>query len=132
MNIQDYQKLAGRTLPRLSNEQEDIQHMLFGMMTELGELVDSYKKHYAYGKELDMINVIEEMGDIMWYWAGMCTITGINSSYTLESNINKLLVRYPEKFEKELALVRDISEELKVIIKGREEPDYGDKQEDGQ
>ena len=107
MDIQSYQKLAARTLPKLSSEQEDIQHMLFGMMTELGELVDTYKKHYAYGKELDLVNVMEEMGDIMWYWAGMCTITGINTSGTLQVNIDKLIARYPDKFEKELALIRD-------------------------
>ena len=125
MNIQDYQKLAGRTLPKLSSEQEDIQHMLFGMMTELGELVDSYKKHYAYGKELDMVNVMEEMGDIMWYWAGMCSITGMNSAAILHTNITKLLVRYPDQFEKELAKVRDIELERRNL-------EDGYKQEDGQ
>lgn len=130
MNIQEYQKLAARTLPRLSNEQEDIQHMLFGMMTELGELVDTYKKHYAYGKELDMVNVMEEMGDIMWYWAGMCSITGVNSSATLQTNITKLLVRYPEKFEKELALTREVEQEIKAIVSKREELQYGDEEED--
>jgi len=121
MDIQSYQKLAARTLPRLSSEQEDIQHMLFGMMTELGELVDSYKKHYAYGKELDMVNVMEEMGDIMWYWAGLCSITGINSSFTLKSNIDKLIARYPEKFDKELALVRDLEKERKILDDGYEQ-----------
>lgn len=123
MTIQDYQKLAGRTLPRLSNQQEDVQHMLFGMMTELGELVDSYKKHYAYGKELDMVNVMEEMGDIMWYWAGMCTITGMSSQSILHTNISKLLVRYPDQFEKELARVRDIELERRNLEDGYQQED---------
>lgn len=121
MDIQSYQKLAARTLPKLSSEQEDIQHMLFGMMTELGELVDTYKKHYAYGKELDLVNVMEEMGDIMWYWAGMCTITGINTRNTLEVNINKLIARYPDKFEKELALIRDLEKERQILDDGYEQ-----------
>ena len=118
MDIQSYQKLAARTLPRLSSEQEDIQHMLFGMMTELGELVDSYKKHYAYGKNLDLVNVMEEMGDIMWYWAGMCTITGINSSGILSTNIAKLMKRYPEKFDEMLAVKRDLETERKTLEDG--------------
>lgn len=121
MDIQSYQKLAARTLPKLSSEQEDIQHMLFGMMTELGELVDTYKKHYAYGKELDLVNVMEEMGDIMWYWAGMCTITGINTSGTLQVNIDKLIARYPDKFEKELALIRDLEKERQILDDGYEQ-----------
>ena len=121
MNLAEYQKAAARTLPHLSSEQEDIQHMLFGMMTELGELVDSYKKHYAYGKELDMVNVMEEMGDIMWYWAGMCTITGINAEYTLQVNIDKLRARYPEKFSEELAKNRDTEKERRILEEGYDE-----------
>lgn len=97
--------------------------MLFGMMTELGELVDSYKKHYAYGKELDMVNVMEEMGDIMWYWAGMCTITGMSSQSILHTNISKLLVRYPDQFEKELARVRDIELERRNLEDGYQQED---------
>jgi len=121
MDIQTYQKLAARTLPKLSSEQEDIQHMLFGMMTELGELVDSYKKHYAYGKPLDMVNVMEEMGDIMWYWAGMCTITGINAPHTLQVNIDKLLARYPDKFTEDQALIRDLERERRILDDGYEQ-----------
>lgn len=120
MDLQTYQKQAARTLRRLSNEQEDIQHMLFGMMTELGELVDSYKKHYAYGKELDMINVMEEMGDIMWYWANMCNITGINAEASLQVNIDKLKARYPEKFNEELAVNRDLEKEREILRNGYE------------
>lgn len=118
MDIQNYQKLAARTLPQLSSKQEDIQHMIFGMMTELGELVDSYKKHYAYGKQLDEVNVMEELGDIMWYWAGLCTITGINPSYALITNIDKLSARYPEFFDKTLALVRDLEKEREILNHG--------------
>ena len=120
MDLQTYQKQAARTLRRLSNEQEDIQHMLFGMMTELGELVDTYKKHYAYGKELDMINVMEEMGDIMWYWANMCNITGINAEASLQVNIDKLKARYPEKFNEELAVNRDLEKEREILRNGYE------------
>jgi NTP pyrophosphatase (non-canonical NTP hydrolase) len=94
--------------------------MLFGMMTELGELVDTYKKHYAYGKELDMINVMEEMGDIMWYWANMCNITGINAEASLQVNIDKLKARYPEKFNEELAVNRDLEKEREILRNGYE------------
>lgn len=121
MDIQSYQKLAARTLHRLSSEQEDVQHMVYGMMTELGELVDTYKKHYAYGKELDMVNVMEELGDIMWYWAGMCSITGINPSFALISNIDKLMARYPDRFDKEQALVRDLEKERDILNHGYEQ-----------
>ena len=121
MDIQNYQRLAARTLPRLSSHQEDVQHMVYGMLTELGELADSYKKHYAYGKHLDLVNVMEEMGDIMWYWAGMCTITGINASNTLQVNIDKLKARYPEKFDESLAINRDLDQERRILDSGYEQ-----------
>jgi NTP pyrophosphatase (non-canonical NTP hydrolase) len=95
--------------------------MVYGMLTELGELADSYKKHYAYGKHLDLVNVMEEMGDIMWYWAGMCTITGINASSTLQVNIDKLKARYPEKFDEQLAINRDLDQERRILDSGYEQ-----------
>ena len=121
MNLGEYRKQAARTLTQLGSEEKDVQHMLFGMMTELGELVDTYKKHYAYGKNLDMINIMEEMGDIMWYWAGLCTITGINPEYALHVNIKKLEARYPEKFTEDLAVNRDVEKEREILKNGYDE-----------
>ena len=37
--------------------------MVAGVVGEIGELMDAYKRHIAYGKELDRINVLEEIGD---------------------------------------------------------------------
>jgi hypothetical protein len=42
-------------------------HACIGMFTELGELVDALKKHEFYGKELDLENVNEELGDFRFY-----------------------------------------------------------------
>lgn len=47
----------------------NFRHATFGLVTEVGELVDSFKRHYFYGLELDTRNVKEEIGDILWYVA---------------------------------------------------------------
>lgn len=115
MNIQKYQELAARTLPHLSNNQENVTHMIYGMLTELGELADVYKKNIAYNKHLDEVNIKEELGDIMWYWAGLCTLQDFNPSQILETNIAKLKIRYPEKFTEDLAINRNLEAERRTL-----------------
>lgn len=41
--------------------------MKLGVITEAGELLDVIKKNIAYGKEIDIINVGEEIADMCWY-----------------------------------------------------------------
>ena len=73
MTTQEYQLEAARTLPRLGFN-KDVRHMQMGVKTELGELLDAFKKHYIYGKPLDKVNLLEEAGDVLWYIAGDYTI----------------------------------------------------------
>lgn len=90
-------------------------HMVLGIQTEAAEIADVYKKHIAYGKDLDLVNVKEEIGDILWYIANLCTLKGWDLGEILQSNIDKLEIRYPEKFTNENALNRDLKEERKVL-----------------
>ena len=57
MTTQEYQLEAARTLPRLGFN-KDVRHMQMGVKTELGELLDAFKKHYIYGKPLDKVNLL--------------------------------------------------------------------------
>lgn len=68
MNFEQYRKEAARTCVVLDDESHR-QHMILGIISEVGELADAYKKHLAYGKELDKVNVLEEIADIFWYVA---------------------------------------------------------------
>lgn len=117
MEIQEYQKQVLRTFPNLGNTEKDILHMLLGLSTEIGELHDIYKKSLAYGKNIDLPHVNEEVGDIMWYIANLCNILEFDLSNVLQINIDKLKVRYPKKFEESKALNRDIDKENKVLGK---------------
>jgi len=115
MNIKDYCDGVERTRAVLVNKGADNVHMLFGMLTEIGELTDAFKKQMAYGKEVDWVNVKEEVGDLMWYIAGFCNINGFDLDKILETNIEKLKTRYPEKFTEENAVVRDLEKEREVL-----------------
>lgn len=72
----------------------DIVHMSIGISGEAGELLDAVKKCVMYNKELDRVNVIEELGDIEFYLEGLRQILGITREETLEGNISKLGKRY--------------------------------------
>lgn len=115
MDFKTYQELSARTGARLANKQLDNIHMAMGMSTEAGELLDVFKKELAYGKEPDWINVEEEIGDEMWYIAGLCTINNLNFDKILEKNVQKLRVRYPELFTEEDANNRKLDIERNIL-----------------
>ena len=117
MNIKDYQEQSKRTLPELGTITMNSIHMVLGMVTESAELADVYKKKIAYGKSVDEVNVKEELGDCLWYIANMCNINNWDMEDILETNINKLKVRYPEKFTNEAALNRDLGAERNELEK---------------
>lgn len=73
-SYEEYRFLAAATMPDLGSYDKNQLHMNMGIMTEIGELADGFKKQMAYNKPLDLINVSEEWADIMWYVAGKKTI----------------------------------------------------------
>jgi NTP pyrophosphatase (non-canonical NTP hydrolase) len=115
MKIQEYVNLTERTCVKLDTPLLDNLHMCLGMTTEIGELLDVFKKHMAYGKPIDWINVKEEIGDQMFYIACFCRINGFDLEAIMENNIKKLMTRYPNKFTQEDAINRNLSAERKVL-----------------
>lgn len=90
-------------------------HALLGMMSELGELADAFKKHFIYGKPLDYVNLVEELGDGDWYRALIANALDIGFEAAWEKNIAKLRARYPDKFTSEQALHRDLDAERRAL-----------------
>lgn len=115
MNLKEYADKAKRTLAELGNDFADELHMVIGMVTESAELIDVYKKHLAYSKKMDYVNMQEEIGDLMWYLINFCTLMGWDLENILEANIHKLETRYPEKFTEQDANVRDLGKERTTL-----------------
>lgn len=115
MDIEEYRLGCARTLLRKSTILEDNLHMALGLSGEAGEFADVFKKEFAYGKPPDIVNAMEEAGDMMWYIMGFCTINDIDFNKILEMNIAKLSARYPEKFTSEKALNRDLAKERDIL-----------------
>lgn len=90
-------------------------HASIGIATEAGELQDALKKHLFYGREFDHTNAVEEVGDLLWYAALACESLGTTLEDAMERNIAKLKARYPEKFEAQRAIERDLTAERAAL-----------------
>ena len=93
----------------------DLVHGILGISTEAGELMDHLKKIMFYGNVVDLVNIKEELGDLFWYVALICSIYGWSFEEIQELNIGKLRKRYPEEFTSEASENRDLDGERKVL-----------------
>lgn len=117
MQIKEYCNEVKRTMADLGYKEKDNLHMIMGMTTEVGELTDIFKKNFAYKKDIDWFNAQEEIGDLMWYVANFCNLNGLNLEDILQTNVDKLKARYPEKFTEHLANNRDLQKEREILEK---------------
>jgi len=92
-------------------------HGSCGIATEAGELLDAMKKHIFYGKDIDTVNIVEEIGDLMWYSAIILDELGVEFEEVMEKNIKKLQARYGEKFSESRANTRDLDTERNILEK---------------
>ena len=114
----EYRDFVKSRMKSMDTLQDDLLHMTLGIAGESGELVDAVKKYWAYGKPLNVNNVIEELGDLLFYIQGMLsTVTrqGALSPETLEdlmiTNMDKLSKRYPTGYSDAAAIARADKEE---------------------
>lgn len=90
-------------------------HAIAGCVTESGELMDQLKKAAAYGKALDKVNLKEEFGDLFWYIQLGLDELGFTIEEILQMNIDKLHLRYGDKFSNEKANNRNLDQERQVL-----------------
>lgn len=131
MLISEYVLNAIRTAPneekyhdnlyRIDTDTLPLIHAQIGICTEAGEIADIFKRFIFYGKNIDIINLSEELGDLLWYIAiasneldriseGKITLETI-----MQTNINKLKARYPEHYNDTDALNRDLHKEREIL-----------------
>lgn len=116
MNTRQFIKDAIRTeSPNYFPQNHHIEHAIDGCVTEAGELQDALKKAKYYGKPLDIINIKEEAGDVLWYLAILFDELGTDFETEMARVINKLKTRFPEKFTEQNAFERNLEAERKVL-----------------
>lgn len=73
----------------LPNAKDDY-YLLTGIQGEVGELSSLFAKAYRDEVDLDEDNVKKELGDILWFVAGMASYYGWSLDDIAERNIAKL------------------------------------------
>ena len=92
-------------------------HAAIGLVTESGEFIDALKKFLFYGRPLDLVNLKEELGDILWYAAVAMSALDTTFEEEMDRVIRKLRTRYPEKFTTDAANNRDLFSEREELEK---------------
>ena len=96
MNSEDYPEACSVTESRKSEIYLDGEcqtrflHAILGIATESGELTDLFKKWTFYGKRFTAEQVIEEMGDLLWYLGILMDELGVSPEEVMAANIHKL------------------------------------------
>lgn len=107
MEINDYQKLALKTLNKNLDKKEILINSVMGLCGESGEDIDLVKKHLYQGHELDKERFAKELGDIAWYLAEAAHAIGMDLDDIFKMNIEKLEKRYPNGFNQNNSINRD-------------------------
>jgi NTP pyrophosphatase (non-canonical NTP hydrolase) len=105
MTLDEYQSLAARTMGPRTREQQ-LANAALGLAGEAGEVADMMKKHLFHAHPLDEDALVKELGDCLWYVAGMATALGLSLDEIGARNIEKLRRRYPDGFSVERSLNR--------------------------
>ena len=69
-------------------------NVLYGLMTEVGELVDIVKKGSRPGKTIDKARLKDEAGDVLWYLTRFLSENDIELREVATFNIQKLNARH--------------------------------------
>lgn len=97
-----YQEDAERTSGQAGEQtQERLVYATISLGGEVGELLNYIKKGIWHGHGVDKLAVQEEIGDLFWYMAEICSSLGLSLSDVAEMNIEKLKARYPQGFSEE-------------------------------
>jgi len=80
-----------------------------------GMILDFYKKYCYYDKELDMDKLKDCLKDMFQSISNFCKERKYDMGEIRNKNIAKLKERYPDKFDKEKAVKRNLKKERNIL-----------------
>jgi len=106
MTLNEYQDLAQRTSRKDLTPKEHLMNGLLGLAGECGECCDLMKKHAYQDGRFIRDDMVDELGDVMWYAAETAKALGVTLEEVAQHNIDKLRKRYPDGFDADKSLHR--------------------------
>lgn len=107
MELTEYQGLARRTQNPALNRHQRLEHALFGLCSEVGEIHSIYQKGHQ-GHPVCTEAVVDELGDLLWFAGELCDVLGVDLGDVARFNVEKLKTRYPDGFSTEKSLNREV------------------------
>lgn len=105
--LPDYPTFVNNLAKTMATPGEELHHACTGMSGEAGEALDISKKVWVYGKPLDVRHLIEELGDLRFYYQAALNLLGITDEDVQAQNFQKLRVRYADgKYSDAQAIAR--------------------------
>lgn len=86
MKLTEYQEKTKKTA--IYPEGDSMTYLALGISGEAGEVADKIKKHRR--DDLDLDEVKDELGDLMWYIAQLSRELGFDLEEVAQSNIDKI------------------------------------------
>lgn len=77
-----------------------------GLAGESGEVADTIKKVLYQGHHLEVMLLVEELGDVLWYLMLACNALDCTLADVMNVNIAKLRDRYPDGFDSQRSINR--------------------------
>jgi NTP pyrophosphatase (non-canonical NTP hydrolase) len=96
MECDDYQRAALRTA-RDKNAPDEFMHLILGLVGETGEIAEKVKKLVRDKNsdlaQLDRDDMAAELGDVLWYAAGLASFLDLSLNDVAQRNLDKLADR---------------------------------------
>lgn len=103
--MNNYQVRASVFMDESLTDEQKRNHALLGLSSECGELCGIFQKGLL-GHEISREHIIREAGDVLWMLCEFLTVEGIDLKEVMDTNIEKLLTRYPNGYELERSIHR--------------------------
>ena len=112
MNNTQYQNLAFRTCKIHDSHEFNLLHMAVGIGSEYDELINAIDSN-------DKINIIEEIGDIMWYIACYKKLNNSRFDVIVYNSIHntKPIIDYMNKLPKKISTLQNLIKRQAVYLK---------------
>lgn len=106
-DLPTYPTMVDNLMSSRPTQAEELLHACVGLAGEAGEVLDIAKKVWAYDKPLDVVKLLEELGDVRYYYQAALNFLGVSDMDIKLLNMHKLDKRFPSgKFNAADAIAR--------------------------
>ncbi len=99
--LDSYDQEVRRTAVEGLSTRDDLLLGAIGLCGESGEVAETVKKHVFHGTPLNREELLEELGDVLWYLTHLTRVLGSSLDDIAAINVAKLRHRYPNGFPTE-------------------------------